>query len=143
MIDLGDAALFAKYLMIADFLVPAHDGMPAFNAVCGRNEIGIALRFRPDAQEAFERGLKSINLDLGVERALENLVESDKAAFDAITLIVAGSYYMQQPVRDALGYPGQENVTYDPMETQSYLLDGSLGEVIARGRKYKPTPGLL
>lgn len=37
---------------------------------------------------------------------------------------------------------GQESVQYDSKATQIYLTDGSLGHVPARGRKYRPTPGL-
>jgi hypothetical protein len=45
-------------------------------------------------------------------------------------------------VRQSIGYPGQENVSYDSKATQSYLVDGSLAKVIARGRKYRSTPDL-
>lgn len=125
---------------LADFLVPAHKAMPRFGAVCDWDAASRALGFRPDLKEAFGRGLAA-DLSGGPEAALEALYGADKDAFDAVTTIVVTTYYMNPRVRALLGYPGQENVAYDPHATQSYLTDGSLAKVIARGRKYRPTPG--
>ena len=47
------------------------------------------------------------------------------------------TYYMSPKVRQSIGYPGQENVSYNSKATQAYLVDGSLAKVIARGRKYR------
>ncbi len=137
-----DSARFKTFLAIADFLIPAYSSMPVFSSVCNQETVERSLSFRPDAQEEFSRGLDAFNGTGDVEAGLERLNAEDKPAFNAICLIVAGTYYMQKKVRDAIGYPGQENVPYDPHATPPYLLNGSLGLVIARGRKYKPTPGL-
>jgi hypothetical protein len=140
--NLLDSTRYEAFLVIADFLVPAYPPMPAFSAVCSQEAVERSLGFRPDVYEEFARGLAVLSGTDDIEAMLERLNAEDKLAFNAICLIIAGTYYMQQGVRDAIGYPGQESVAYDAYSTPPYLLDGSLGQVIARGRKYKPTPGL-
>ncbi|MET1026345.1 MAG: hypothetical protein ABWY00_04190 [Dongiaceae bacterium] len=131
----------ATYMKIADFLIPAYRQMPAFSTVCDMAVVESSIGFRPDVKEAFNRGLQA-EVPGDAEAMLEHLNTKDREAFDAITLITVTTYYMTPRVRELIGYPGQENVSYDSKETQVYLTDGSLGQVIARGRKYKPTPGL-
>ena len=115
--------------------------MPAFSQACDMDSIRRSLDFRPDVKEAFQRALRA-DLGSGPQAALDWIHVHDKEAFDALTLIAVTTYYMQPAVRQLIGYPGQENVSYDPLATQEYLTDGSLGQVIAAGRKYKPTPDL-
>lgn len=129
------------YLALADFLIPASGPMPAFSQVCGLDAAERSLAFRPDVREDFYRALEADPTE-GAEAVLEQLCAKDREAFDALTLITVTTYYMQPRVRELIGYPGQENVPYDPLATQVYLTDGSLGRVIARGRKYRPTPEL-
>jgi hypothetical protein len=129
------------FLAFADFLIPAYGSKPAFSAVCSFKDAMRALGFRPDLKEAFERALAS-DLRGGAEGALEKMNAGDASAFSALTTIVITTYYMSPVARESIGYPGQENVAYDSKATQSYLVDGSLARVIARGRKYRPTPGL-
>ena len=129
------------FLALADFLIPAYEKRPSFGAFCSYDDAIRALGFRPDLRENFERAV-AVEMKGGPERALEKLNAGDGEAFSALTTIVITTYYMNPKVRESIGYPGQENVSYDSKETQSYLLDGSLAQVIARGRKYRPTPGL-
>jgi hypothetical protein len=129
------------FLALADFLIPTYEKKPSFGAFCSYDDAIRALGFRPDLREAFERAV-AVDMKDGSEAALEKLNAGDGEAFSALTTIVITTYYMNPKVRESIGYPGQENVSYDSKETQSYLLDGSLARVIARGRKYRPTPGL-
>ena len=130
------------FLALADFLIPAYEKKPSFGAFCSYDDAIRALGFRPDLREAFERAL-DVDMKDGPEPALEKLNAGDGEAFSALTTIIIATYYMKDPkVRRSIGYPGQENISYNCKETQSYLLDGSLAQVIARGRKYRPTPGL-
>ena len=131
----------AAFLQMADVLIPASDPMPAFGAVCDGPAVEASLGFRPDLREAFVRAERA-DLAGGAEAALERLNETDREAFAALSLIAITTYYMQPRVRELIGYPGQENISYDPRATQSYLTDGTLGHVIGRGRKYRPTPDL-
>jgi hypothetical protein len=130
------------FLALADFLIPAYEKKPSFGAFCSYDDAIGALGFRPDLREAFERALVAVDIKDGPETALEKLNAGDGEAFSALTTIIIATYYMNPQVRESIGYPGQENVSYDSRATQLYLLDGSLAKVIARGRKYRPTPGL-
>ena len=129
------------FLALADFLIPAYGEMPAFGQVCSFDDALAALDFRIDLKEGFERAVAA-DIAGGAEAALERLNTEDGDAFNAVTTIALCTYYMNPRVRELIGYPGQENVSYDPKATQSYLLDGTLAKVVARGRKYRPTPGL-
>ncbi|MFA6157219.1 hypothetical protein [Mesorhizobium sp.] len=129
------------FFALADFLIPAHGKMPKFSDVCGYADVETSLDFRIDLKPGFARGV-AVDPANGAEACLESLNKEDGEAFSAITTIAIATYYMSPRVRELIGYPGQENVPYDSKETQIYLTDGSLGHVIARGRKYRPTPGL-
>lgn len=129
------------FFALADFLIPAHKTMPKFSDVCSYADVEKSLDFRVDLKDGFARSIAS-DLKDGPEAHLEKLNKGDGEAFSAITTIAIATYYMNPRVRELIGYPGQENVQYDSKATQVYLTDGSLGHVIARGRKYRPTPGL-
>lgn len=129
------------FLSLADDLIPAHKEMPAFSTVCSYKDALEALDFRVDLKEAFHRALTA-DAASGAAAALDHLAANDDEAFGALSSIALCTYYMNPTVREKIGYPGQENVTYDSKATQSYLVDGSLARVIARGPIYKPTPGL-
>jgi hypothetical protein len=129
------------FLALADFLIPAYQDKPKFSDVCTYDDATHALGFRDDLAEGFGRAL-AIDIRGGAEAALEQLNAKDADGFSALTTIVITTYYMNPKVRQSIGYPGQENVAYDSKATQAYLVDGSLAKVIARGRKYRLTPGL-
>lgn len=128
---------FAK---VADFLIPAYKRMPAATEVGVHQELlDSVLGFRPDLMEAFRRGLTQLAGKSAREGA-NLLYQEDRAAFDAISLAASAGYYMSPRVRELIGYPGQENVPYDPHETPGYLTDGQLEHVVRRGPIYRPTP---
>lgn len=129
------------YLALADFLIPQHGEMPAYSRVCTYDDALAALDFRIDLREGFERAV-AVELKAGAEDALEKMTEGDAEAFNALTTVAICTYYMNPTVRELIGYPGQESVSYNSKATQSYLVDGSLAKVIARGQTYRPTPGL-
>jgi hypothetical protein len=83
------------------------------------------VAFRPDLKEAFHYGL-AVDLGGGAETALEAVFSRDKEGFGAVTTIVVTTYYMTPRVREALGFPGQENVAYDPFATRSDPIEVSL-----------------
>jgi hypothetical protein len=129
------------FYRLADVLIPAFGKMPRFSDVATWDDAQKSLDFRIDLKEAFARGL-AVDLTGGPERALETLNATDVEAFGAVSTIALATYYMNPKVRELIGYPGQENVAYDSKATQSYLIDGSLAKVVARGSKYRATPGL-
>jgi len=128
-------------MALADFLIPEHGKMPRFSAVCSHADTRAALDFRIDLKDGFARAVPA-GLPNGEEPYLESLFREDDEAFTALATILVCTYYMNPSVRSLIGYPGQENVTYDTFATQSYVTDGSLAKVVARGRKYRPTPGI-
>jgi len=132
--------LRAIFEELADVLVPAHGKMPAASAV-GAHEslLDDVLKHRPDIRDDLLRALTAAQ---GREprTAANDLLRKDPAAFNALGLAVSGAYYMSPRVRELLGYPGQESVSYDPYATPNYLTDGMLERVVARGPIYRPTP---
>ncbi|WP_374379624.1 hypothetical protein [Dongia sp.] len=126
---------------IADLLIPAYKHLPAATTVgVHRALLDDVLTFRPDIVEAFFRGLATIGADT-LSADLNNLYRSDPEAFGAISLAASGGYYMSPEVRTALGYPGQESLTYNPHAVPDYLVDHLLERVSLRGPVYRPTPG--
>ncbi len=134
------AELRGVFKKLADVLIPAHGKMPAASAV-GVHEglLDDVLKHRPDIRDDLLRALTAAQ---GREppAVANNLLRQDAAAFNALGLAVSGAYYMSPRVRELLGYPGQESVTYDPYATPNYLTDGMLERVVARGPIYRPTP---
>lgn len=125
---------------IADLLIPAYQKMPAATAVGVHQKLlDDVLGFRPDMAEAFFRGLGAIKSG-SISENLNALYRADAEAFGAISLAASGGYYMAPEVRAALGYPGQESLTYDPHATPDYLVDHLLERVARRGPIYRPTP---
>ncbi len=129
----------STFLALADELIPAYGAMPRFSALCSFADALAALDFRLDLKPGFERGLAA-DVTGGAAPALDRMDREDPEAFGALSTIALTTYFMNGRVRDLIGYPGQENVTYDAHATQSYLTDGSLAKVVARGRRYRPTP---
>jgi hypothetical protein len=132
-----DRELFGR---VADFLIPAYGKMPSATAVGVHSYmLDTVLRFRPDIVDGFLRGLSKIDAD-DIVGSVNRLYREDAEAFGAVSLVASGGYYMTPEVREALGYPGQESVAYDPHEVPDYMLDGLIERVVQRGPIYRPTP---
>ena len=132
--------LRASFAAVADILIPAYKKYPSATSV-GVHErmLDDVLDFRPDIVEAFLRGLSAINAaDLSV--SVNTLYKVDPEAFSAISLAASGGYYMTPKVRDIIGYPGQESVTYDAHAVPDFLLNQQLENVTRRGPIYRSTP---
>jgi hypothetical protein len=128
------------FKQIADLLIPAYKHLPAASAV-GVHEklLDDVLTFRPDIVDAFFRGLATIEAGT-LSANLNSLYRGDPDAFGAISLAASAGYYMSPEVRSALGYPGQESLTYNPHDVPGYLVDHLLERVSLRGPIYRPTP---
>lgn len=132
--------LRAAFAAVADMLIPAYKKYPSATAV-GVHEkmLDDVLGFRPDLVEAFTRGLAAIN-STALSDSVNALYKADPDAFNAISLVASGGYYMTPEVREVLGYPGQEAVPYNAHEVPDYLLDHRLENVARRGPIYRSTP---
>jgi hypothetical protein len=132
--------LRAAFAAVADLLIPAYKKYPSATSV-GVHEkmLDDVLGFRPDLVEPFLRGLAAIDR-ASLSDSVNTLYKADAEAFNAISLVASGGYYMTPAVREVLGYPGQESVPYDPHEVPSFLLDQRLENVARRGPIYRSTP---
>jgi len=138
-ISLGDEQR-ATLARLGDELIPAADGMPSASAA------GVAglwldevLRLRPDFRLPLAAVLdRFASIDADV--AIANLQASDPNGFFVLTEVVAGGYFLNPLVRDAVGYPGQESVPIVAEDPPDYEQDGLLASVVARGPIYRPTP---
>jgi hypothetical protein len=137
MLSERDRSIFAG---IADVIIPAWERMPSASSVGAHKDLlDTVLRVRPDLADGVRTTIEFCR-DRDPSEAVNRLYRENRAAFDAFTLAATGAYYMAEPVRALLGYPGQENSPYDPHETPQYLTDGILERVTRRGAIYRPTP---
>lgn len=127
---------------VADVLIPAFEQMPSASSVGVSGALlDKAIDARPDMLPALLRGLDAA-ATLSGEDAAHMLFGQDRPAFDAIATLSSGAYYMDERVRELIGYPGQERIEADdPYALQPYALDGTLKSVFERGPIYRPTPG--
>ncbi len=130
----------ATFAATADMLIPAYKKYPSATSV-GVHEktLDDVLGFRPDLVEAFLRGLASIDT-ANLSASVNTLYKADPDAFNAISLVASGGYYMAPQVREVLGYPGQEAVPYNPHEVPDFLMNHRLEKVARRGPIYRSTP---
>ncbi len=132
--------LRTAFAAVADMLIPAYKKYPSATSV-GVHEkmLDDVLGFRPDLVEAFLRGLASIDT-ANLSANVNTLYKADPDAFNAISLVASGGYYMAPQVREVLCYPGQEAVPYNPHEVPEFLMNHRLEKVARRGPIYRSTP---
>ena len=134
----GDA--LETFAGLADVIIPPGDEMPSGSDVLiERGQLEAVLGIRPDLIEGLRALLERAQ---GTEPAaeFERLRAEDDAAFQLLTTVVAGGYFLDEGVRDALGYPGQEAIPIVPSDPPDYERDGLLAAVIERGPIYRETP---
>src|SRR5699024_9508627 len=98
---------------IPDVLIPSAHGMPsAREANVDTYWIDEATRLRPDLRDHL---LICINTVLSTastastRRALELFARACPLEFASVGTLISGAYFMDDLVRGALGYPGQES----------------------------------
>jgi len=134
------AELQAVFARLADVLIPAGAGMPSGGEVAlERGALDAVLELRPDVVAGLA-GLLRAAADADPAAEVERLRAEDEAGFQLLTTVVAGGYFLDQGVRAALGYRGQEAVPIVPVDPPDYERDGLLASVIERGPIYRPTP---
>ena len=132
----------ATLAALANVLIPAGEGMPsASDAGASTEWLDEVLTILPDAQPPLSALLASLE---GKEPAREvaRLQIEDPSAFDLLCNVVAGAYFLNPEVRQAIGYHGQQALPIVPETPPDYEQEGLLASVIARGPIYRPTPGL-
>jgi hypothetical protein len=125
---------------LADALIPSGAGMPSGGEVAlGRGGLDSVLEIRPEVARALATLLEAAR---GADPAgeVDRLRADDPEGFEVLTTVVAGGYFLDDGVREALGYRGQRAVPIDGSEPPDYERDGLLASVIERGPIYRPTP---
>ena len=118
-----DAGQQNKLAACADVLVPAADGMPAAGAVVVA-QLDRVLDARPDLGDPLRTALDRLpgDADLAALTAREAHV---------VRYVVAGAYYLDEGVREQLGYPGTvEGRPVNPLEYPRYLEEGLLDHLL-------------
>jgi hypothetical protein len=125
----AERAVFAS---IADHLIPAAHGMPSAAEVVTEDRQRFVFAARPDLVEPVRRALASGPAEDPAER-LATLATADPAALTALQLAIVAGYYTDKRVRELIGYPGQEAITIRSWEVPSYVEEGLIDRVLARG----------
>jgi hypothetical protein len=123
---------------LADELVPVGAGMPsASEAGVADQGLDAVLSARPDLVDGLRELLRQA-AGQAPSLAVSSLRSTSPALFGLLGEIVAGAYFMNPAVRQAIDYRGQTPRPIDPHP--DYLEDGLLESVIQRGPIYRPTP---
>jgi hypothetical protein len=134
------AELRGVFAGLADVLIPAGEAMPSGGEVAlERGALDVVLAVRPDVVADLTRLLEAAR---GVDPAaeVERLRTEDEGGFGLLTTVVAGGYFLDEGVRAAIGYRGQEAVPVEDLDPPDYERDGLLATVVERGPIYRPTP---
>jgi hypothetical protein len=135
-----DAELRTVFASLADVLIPAEDGMPSGGEVAlERGALDAVLTVRPDVEAGLADLLEAAR-GADPEAEVERLRADDEEGFQLLTTVVGGGYFLDDGVRAAIGYRGQEAVPVEHLDPPDYERDGLLESVVERGPIYRPTP---
>jgi hypothetical protein len=134
--ELGHASR-VRLAALADVLIPGGSGLPsASGADVAGQWINRALGANPDLASAVAHVLASPGAP---DEVLGNLRLTHREVFESFAYAVAGAYFMNPAVRNALGYPGIAPRRLPPAdgEAEYYLEDDILAPVLDRGPTYR------
>ncbi len=100
------------------------------------------LNARPDLLEPLRAALRP---DLGddVQARLDALGRDEPSNLAALQLVIVAGYYTDSDVRDRIGYPGQVALTLRSWEVPTYIDEGLIDAVLARGPVWRdPATGM-
>jgi hypothetical protein len=120
------------FVAVADRLIPAADGMPSAGSVLDDGRLRFVLQARPDLLEPLRSALRP-ELGASVPDRLDALGRDEPARLYALQLVIVAGYYTDRTVRDLIGYPGQVAIELRSWEVPSYLDEGLIDAVLARG----------
>jgi hypothetical protein len=130
------------FARLADLIIPHGEEMPSATeadvaSVWIHRVLGLRADLRPDLMRALQKARNADSLD-----ALKQALAEDRAAFVALTMMVANAYYLNPEVRRRIGYDGHNAHPFDADETAEYAANGMLDRVLARGPIYRSTPSV-
>ncbi|WP_156296876.1 hypothetical protein [Mycobacterium paragordonae] len=124
---------------VCDAILPGDEtlGMPSASAAGVLTELlPRALRVRDDHADDFIQAIATLPADAPGDRLATIRDSLVPEAFDLITHLIAGAYFLNKEVNAKLGYRGQESLPYDPdFDEISEITE----RVIARGPVYIDT----
>jgi len=124
-------------------LIPAGDGLPSASQAAAANQgLDQVLGSLPETEVPLAALLDKL-CGADPAEAIATLQTEDPAEFDLLRTVVAGAYFLNPEVRQAIGYPGQQAVPIVPEDPPDYEQDRLLASVIVRGPIYRPTPWQL
>jgi hypothetical protein len=127
-----DAGARTTLAAIADTFIPTAHGMPSAGEVVTDDRLRFVLRARPDLVDPLRAALRP-ELGEDVAARLEVLARDEPAHLGALQLVIVGGYYTDKRVRELIGYPGQEAIEVKSWLLPSYLDEGLIDAVLARG----------
>jgi hypothetical protein len=131
-----DATERATLAAIADRLIPAAHGMPSASEVVGDDRLRFVLNARPDLVEPLHAALRP-ELGADVDARLDVLGRDEPGILYALQLVIVSGYYTDRRVRELIGYPGQEALELRSWEVPSYIDEGLIDAVLARGSVWR------
>ena len=123
---------------IADVLIPTHRDMPSFSlsgAHLAHTDQVLALR--QELLPILRAALSHVNLDISTEAMADRLNRDHPEAIGVIGVVASAAYYLDEDVRQKLGYPGQ--IQRPVSDEEEYDYEDLLKPVIDRGRMYRST----
>lgn len=120
------------FAALADVLIPAAHGMPAASDVVDDDRLRFVLTARPDLAAPLSTVLAEPAGD-DPQRRIDELAARHPELLAALQLVVVAGYYSDATVRDRIGYPGQTARPVQALDYPTYLAEGLLDQVIARG----------
>jgi len=126
------------FCAIADYLIPAFDGMPAFSQADAQGiHTSRVLELRPELLESLTTALAQVPPIDAVSEVAEQLNREQPEVIGLIGLVASSAYYLNPDVRRRLGYPGQ--LQRPPGDDEAYDYEDLLQPVIDRGPIFRPT----
>lgn len=119
------------YRALANALLPEHGPMPSAEAAGVAGErFDRAMNWRPDLFPEILRAFRVVRV-IPVDQAWAYLQAHDAEAHAALRTAILGSYYLDDSVRAAIGYTGQQSRPVLVDEIPDYLAAGLLDPVRA------------
>ena len=134
----------AALLRVADCLIPESGPNPkASDAADYLPYLHLALAARCDVFEAVVASALSLRdvPDDDLWAALRTMWAQDQAAFDQMSTVLAGAYFMSPQVKTLIGYPGQHRDPAGFEDAANELETGILDPVLERGPIYVSANG--
>jgi hypothetical protein len=114
--------------------------MPSAADIVDDDRLRFVLRARPDLAEPLKAALRP-ELGSDIAQRLAKLAD-EPVSLSALQLTIVGGYYTDRRVRELIGYPGQMALQLRSWEYPTYLEEGLIDAVLARGPVWRdPSTG--